>query len=262
MAVCMIRKKTVNHEKEKYVMRFLTTALTTSIVMASLFASTPVKADDSVLALPQGQALLHISATEQKEVKQDTLLVRLQYQSEDKSAEAVQREINSMMTQALEMLGSHEKIKVETTSYNVYQKTLPRTKEQIWHGSQGLQLKSKEDEALLAVAGQLQERGFVSQGVDYVLTAMEIADIKDKMMEDALMKLSTRADRAAKALGKTSASLIEINVQGGHDVMPMVRSMGRMNMMAMESAPMPAPVAAAGDTTLSLTVSAKALLKP
>lgn len=240
-------------------MKFLTTALVT----ASLLFVTPAKAEDSVLSLPNGQALLHISATEQQEIKQDTLLVRLEYEAEDTTSEAVQREINSIMTQAVEMVSEHDFIKSETTAYNVYQRTLPRTKEQIWHGSQGLQLKSKDDKKLLEVAGKLQELGFVSRGMDYVLTAMEISDIKDNMMEQALAKLLKRANRAAKALGKRSASLIEINVEGGHNVMPMVRSMANMKAMRLESvSSMPAPVAKAGETTLSITVSAKALLKP
>ena len=80
-------------------------------------------------------------------------------------------------------------------------------------------------------------------------------------MEDALDQLQTRANRAAKALGKTTAELKEVTVQGQN--IPYAKTSFR-NTMAMDVAEsaMAAPVAEAGESTLTLTVSARALLKP
>jgi len=70
----------------------------------------------------------------------------------------------------------------------------------------------------------------------------------------------TKADRAARALGKSSAELLEINVDmGGFQQPQMMRAMSMGAEMA--SSKMDAPVAAPGQSDITLTVSARAMLK-
>jgi uncharacterized protein YggE len=81
-------------------------------------------------------------------------------------------------------------------------------------------------------------------------------------MEAALKQLQERATRAAKALGKSKTELRDVNVQGN---IPHPRPMmhrGAAMEMSMTSSKMATPVAAAGQTTITLTVSARAILKP
>jgi predicted secreted protein len=81
-------------------------------------------------------------------------------------------------------------------------------------------------------------------------------------MVEALKKLTAKAQIVAKTLGKTSVELVDVNVDMGGPIQPMYNKavMMRAEGMAMDEA-MPAPVAEAGESTLSLTVSARALIK-
>lgn len=227
-------------------------------------SATPALAQEqpNILTMPDGQALLHISATEQQEVEQDLLVASVRYETENKDSGIVQDEINKAMKKALEASKKVEDVKSETTQYNIFKTTVPRTKEQVWRGSQGLQLKSTDAEKLLKLTGELQNMGFVTSGLNYTISPERAAKIQDEMMEAALAKLKTRADRAAKALGKSGTDLIEVHVNGGHIPSPVSMYRGaQMEVMAMKADIAP-PVASAGEQTLSLNVSATALIKP
>lgn len=223
------------------------------------------KADttDTILALPDGQVILNISATERREVEQDLLIATLAYNAKNKNSRELQNEINTAMAKALETVKKEKSVKVNTGAYQVYEYHEPRTKEKKWRGSQTITIKSKDTEKILELAGKLQNMGLNMNGLTYALSPDTAVDIKDSMMEDALEQLQTRADRAAKALGKSSAELRDVNVEGGHVPYARPHYRGRaMDMEMAESAAMAAPVAASGDTTLTLSVSARALLKP
>lgn len=216
----------------------------------------------NVLTLPGGEVLLHISATESLDVSQDLLISTLRYEAEGQAPGTLQDEVNKAMKKALDMAAREKDVKAKTLQYNIHKTTIPRTKAQIWRASQGLEIRSENAASLLDLTGKLQALGFLSNGLRYTLSPQRAADIQDSMMEGALEKLQARATRAAKALGKGSATLIEVQVAGGG--LPAPVSMYKGNYMAMsamrtEAAP---PVASAGETTLNLTVSAKALLKP
>ena len=79
-------------------------------------------------------------------------------------------------------------------------------------------------------------------------------------MEAALIKLQKRADRAAKAMNKSTADLRNVTTQNAS--VPYRPTHSRAMMMESAAADMAMPVASAGDTTISLTVTAQAILKP
>lgn len=241
------------------------TLLYSGILTAFLF-TLPIIAkadsDDPVVILPEGQAIMSISATERREVEQDLLVATLSFKAEDRDARKVQDEINKKMREAVEKAKKEKNVKVNTGSYQVYERTEQRTKTKKWHGSQSMTLKSKDSEDILELIGELQAMGLTSNGLSYTLSPKTAVAIKDSLMEDALKQLQTRATRAAKALGKSSAILREINVQGGS--IPYQRKhYARSNMIMADAAmDMAAPVAEAGESTITLTVNARALLMP
>ncbi len=236
-------------------------AILTALV---LFIAVPAKAqvEDTILALPDGQVILSISATERKEVEQDLLVATLAYNAVNKDSRELQNEINTAMRQAVETANKVEGVKVNTGAYNVYERTEPRTKEKKWHGSQSMTIKSKDSEAILELAGKLQDMKLNMNGLSYTLDPKTAVSVQDSLMEDALKQLQTSANRAAKALGKSSAELRDVNVQGGNVPYARVQHRGAMMMADMAESKMAAPVAAAGETTLTLTVTARAILKP
>lgn len=233
----------------------------TAFLLVLPFTPAHAETDDPVLVMPEGQAILSISATERKEVEQDLLVATLSFKTEDKDARKVQNEINEKMKDAVEKAKKEKNVKVNTGSYQVYERTEQRTKETKWHGSQSLTLKSKDAEDILELVGELQSMGLTSNGLNYTLAPETAVSVQDGLMEDALKQLQERANRAAKALGKSSAELREINVNGGN--VPYQRNyQARGMMMAADSMEMAAPVAEAGESTITLTVNARAILKP
>jgi predicted secreted protein len=233
------------------------------LIALLLFVTMPAYAEseDTILELPDGHVILSISATERREVEQDLLVATLSYTSENRNSRELQDEINTVMAKAVEAAKKVKAVKVNTDSYQVYERTDPRTKERLWHGNQSMTLKSKDSEAILKLAGELQSMKLTMNDLSYTLAPETAIEIQDSLMEDALDQLQTRANRAAKALGKGTAELKEVNVQG-QDI-PFAKSnfRGAMAMDMAESA-MAAPVAEAGESTLTLSVSARAILKP
>lgn len=232
------------------------------------FLSFPAFAQDSDSLVKDGQTILHISATERTEVQQDLLMATLRYEAENKDAKKLQNDINSTMKKALDKAKAVKEVKTSTGQYYVHRyvpphnrKEPPRPDDYKWRGNQSLQLESTSADALLALAGDLQDMGLMMNGLSYTISPDRMEDVKDSLMEAALRKLKTRAERAAKALGRTQTELIEVNIDSGgfHPrPMPMMRNMA----MSAQAESMAAPVAAPSDTDITLTVNAKALLKP
>jgi len=221
---------------------------------------------DPVFELDSDASLLHISATETREVDQDLLIANLRIEVENADNKAVQNDINKGMKAALDLAKGYKDVKAITRGYNVHQYDKnggkrDRPRNMVWKGSQSVQLKSKNSEALLELAGKIQGAGFLMNGLSYTLSPEVAAQIQDEMLEAALTKLTSRAQRAAKAMGKSNAELKEINTQGNYNpVQPVYHRGAKMEMMAM-SADMAAPVASPGETTITLNVNAKALLR-
>ncbi|MEM9469209.1 MAG: SIMPL domain-containing protein [Pseudomonadota bacterium] len=216
--------------------------------------------EDPIFTLPDGQAVLSISATERRDVEQDLLVATLAMTITHRDSKKVQNDINTAMKKALDIAQGAKEVKVNTGSYRVYEYTEPRTEERKWRGSQTLTLKSKNADNVLSAVQKIQELGLTVQGLNYMVDPKTAVAVTDDLLEDALQQLQTRANRAAKALGKSKAELRDINVNGGGGHYRPVKHYARA--MAMESADMATPVAAAGEDTLSLTVTARAILKP
>lgn len=236
------------------------------VFLIALFLLTlplPAKAqiEDPILSLPDGQAILNISATVRREVAQDLLVATLSYNATNRSSRELQNEINTVMTNAVALAKKYKNVKINTGSYQVYETQEPRTQEKKWQGSQSLTIKSKTADDVLELAGKLQDMKLNMNGLSYMLSPETSVEIQDSLMEDALKELQTRANRAAKALNKSKAELRDINVQGG-GVSYQQKSYARSAMMEGMAMDMASPVAEAGESTISLSVSARVLLKP
>ncbi len=232
-------------------------------LMLTLSIPASAQVEDPILSMPDGHVILNISATERRDVEQDLLIATLSYVATNKDTRELQNEINTAMADALSTAKKIPEVKVNTGSYQVYERSDPRTKEKKWHGKQSMTLKSKDAEKLLKLVGKLQDMKLNTNGLSYTLSPETAIEIQDALMEDALKQLQTRANRAAKALGKSSAELRDVNVNGGG--IPHIRqSYARGAMMAMDSAEsvMAAPVAASGESTITLNVNARVILKP
>ena len=176
------------------------------------------------------------------------------------------------MTKALELAKKESSFKVSTGAYSVYKfdnpiivnkQTGEQKTEPLWRGSQTIDIESKDATKLLDAVGKIQGMGFAMNNLAYTLSPEVTEKVRDELMVDALKKLTAKADIVAKTLGKTKVDLVDVNVDAGGPVMPMYKAMmSRAEAAPMAADAMIAPVAEAGETDVSLTVSARALIKP
>lgn len=238
-------------------MKFLAAAM----ISATMLVSAPANAQDFQL-LPEGQTLVSLSVTERMQVPQDTLRASLRIESEDTNAKALQNRINTAMDKAVKEAKSVSAVKTSTGHYSVYQyNTSQGSRENMkWRGSQTIDLEGKDAEALLTLAGEIQDMGFAMNNLSYSLSTEKADEVRDSMMETALTRAQEKASRAAKALGKTSTDIAMVNVDaetGFAQPVMMMKARG----MAMESDAMAAPTAEAGESEVTLTVTVHAVVK-
>lgn len=224
----------------------------------------PAQAQDpkGFLDLPKGTTLMALSTEIKKDIEQDLLIATMRYEMETDNPSALQEAINRKMQKAVEVAKRASSVKVSTEQYNVYQyEPHPRADApvKVWHGSQSLRLESQDADAILSLIGDLQEMGLVLSDQRYQVSTTLFDSTKDSLLEEALAKLESTANRAARALGRSDAVLKQISIDtlaNQSQTSMMVRSMAAKD--SYEFAP---PIATPGDTQISLTVSAHALLQ-
>lgn len=240
------------------------------VIIAQFIIFSSMANAQEVIALPDGQTVLNISATERVEVEQDTLVASLRIQVEDEEAFKVQKEINTAMKKAVDLAKQNEDLKVETGQYYVspdyrqVKTSMTTSKREIdkWRGSQTLIIKSKNSQDVLEIVGIIQDMGFVMNGLSYELSKNKYESARETLMEDTIKALQERAQRVAKSLGKSKVDIVEINV----DSMPMnprpvyTRTASKMEMMSMAADSMPAPTAQPGTNDVSMTINARVIL--
>lgn len=213
--------------------------------------------------LDRGEVMLNLNASESEEVEQDTLHASLYYSAQGRDRVALQNEVNGVMTEALELLEAGE-VDYATQQYHVYivqsgRPTRGDMSNPTWRAQQGVELTSQDSAALLDLAAELQSMGLTMSSLNYSLSSARHEEVSDSLMQAVLDKLRARAEATAAALGKSSAELIEVTLNSSDNYFR-----GQANRMMSTSADMEMapPVAEPGETTVSLSVSARAILIP
>jgi predicted secreted protein len=230
--------------------------------VASAFAQN----EFSLGALEPGQLLLNLNATEQRDVAQDTLNATLQYSAQGRNRGDLQDEVNSAMRKALDILEDANGVEYFTTQYQVYVIDAGRpsrtdVENPVWRAQQEVALTSMDSDALLEAMGLLQAAGLVVTSQYYSLSTERYEEVAASLMQAALAKLQSRANEAASGLGKSTADLVEVSLDGSPNFA--MRDQRAYSTMAMaDGAEMAPPVAVPGETQVSMTVSARAVLSP
>ncbi len=247
------------------------------LLAAMLFLSLPVASnawaqEDGLKLPPPGTTILNLSATETRKVPQDLLVASLRIEADGNDLVAVQTIVNKAMTEALAIARKDTDLKVTTGGYSVYpydptppsptpvpdDKKLP----QRWRAQQTLEIQSLKPDSVLNIAGELQGKGFAMNNLGYTLSPEKYESVQDDLMVKALAKLDAKAALAAKTLKKENYEMLNVDLSPSGPVYPMyARAEMAMDAGAMVKSA-PAPVVAAGETDVSLTVSARALIKP
>src|SRR5690606_35663960 len=94
------------------------------IIFAMTFSFTTAFADDD----EKKGTHLNLSVSESMEVEEDLLIVNLRFETEGKTSQDVQKDINKKMESALAEVQKQSEISVSTENYSVYQYTPPSNK--------------------------------------------------------------------------------------------------------------------------------------
>lgn len=203
---------------------------------------------------------LNLSVTERTEAQEDILVASLSVEKEGGDPKQVQNDINKLMLQAVTKAKALSNITVNTEQYYVY-KSSPKANSnaKIWHGTQRIQFQSASTEVLLKLVGDLQSLGLLVQGLHYSISPERVDQIRDAMMEKAIVNLIKKAERVGNALNKKHVELIDINV--GENYTPDFLRPMMMASSKTASTEISNPVAEPGKREVTITVSAKVLLK-
>lgn len=234
-------------------------------ILFFLFATPAMAFAQETVPLPNGQTMLILSATEQIEVSQDILVASLRFEKEATTSKAVQEVINKKMADALVIVKKMTSLKIETGSYQVYSVQEEKQPGKKWRGSQTLMITSEASEDVLQATAALQEMGFSMNSLEYQLSPKKYHEVRDSLMEKTITALHDRAKRVAHALDKSQVDLIEVNLADSYPTpVPFYARQARSVIMAsaLPQDAMAPPAAAAGTSTVSLTIQAKAVIKP
>jgi len=231
------------------------------VILAALGMAQGAVAQQTPVLLPEGQTLITLQVTERLNVAQDLLVADLRIEVEGRDPGEVQSDINAAMAQALEQANGISAVDTNTGRYNVYQvnrQSQNNRPDIIWRGSQSINLQGLDAPALLDLVGELQGMGFVTSQLAYQLSTERADEVRDSLMEAAVAKAIERADRAARALGKSSVDISALDVDNSAQYAPPVMFQAAM---AADSAQRAAPVAEAGETEVVLTVRVQAVAR-
>jgi predicted secreted protein len=248
-------------------MRFNTRlpALALSVWCLCGFSFTLAQNQLSLGQLQPGQLVLNLSATEQQQVAQDTLNATLEFAVQGRDKIALQDQVNSAMQQALEELKAEDSVHYQSAAYQVYiiQSDPGRfnVSNPVWRAQQSLQLDSLDSAALLDLVGKLQGMGLTVNNLYYSLSSAKYETVAAELTSKVLITLQHRADAAATGLQKTRAELVEVSLDGNSNFIA-YRGDFQVRAMAADSSEIAPPVADPGETQVSVTVAARAILSP
>jgi len=198
--------------------------------------------------------VLHLSQTAERKLARDVLHVELRAEKTGADPQTVEAAINQSMTKALATVRATPGVEIATGSYNVY-RDAPEKNPPQWTGSQILSLSGADAGTLLKLGGTLQSAGLVMSNLGYDVSPGAVRGAEDALTDEALAALERRGAAIAQQLHLTLLGYRDLTVGNagtGEGPLP------RMGVAAMTA--MPAPVAAPGEATVRVMVSADILL--
>lgn len=223
-----------------------------------------------------GSTTVQLMADAHKMVQQDRVQATLAFETVGQTATATQAEVNAKMQEAKKLWDAVDGVKATTGAYNVYKDYEPeppvkkdgtpawtpeeREKHRFWRGSQEIVLDGAKKDDLLKLIADLQKQGFAARGLNFYMSREASDAVKDELIVEALGNIKARAENIRQALGMKTIryARIELNSGGGGQPVPM---MARAAMMKGAEADMAEPVAEAGETDVTVNVTAEVKLK-
>lgn len=208
-------------------------------------------------ALAAEPTRLALAETASREVSNDRVVALLEGRVEAPTPAAAQARLNETMAEALDIAEGADDIDVRTTGYSV-RPIFHDDRVTQWVATQGLRLETASREALLTLAGRLQETGLAVEHLGGRLSDEAADALRDELMVEALEAMNARARLAATTLGLTFDGWEQVGLDG---VRPLPRApMMEARAMAADVGHATLPVMTETLTTVTVTVTGTGLL--
>jgi predicted secreted protein len=205
--------------------------------------------------------VLHISATAERQLRQDRLTIDLLAEARGEDAERAQADLNRLMAGAVARAKAIPSVHTETLGYSASQIANRDATLVQWRAVQTLRLTATDggESGLdaLRLAGQLQHSGLALVSMRTDVAPGKVKDLKEEIAAEALKLLQAKAQSYAKALGLVFVGFSSIHVgDGPGPTGPRLMAAGGVVSSAT------APAAEPGDAVVQVTADGDAMLEP
>ncbi|OOZ37896.1 SIMPL domain-containing protein [Solemya velesiana gill symbiont] len=228
-------------------------------LLATLAISAPLGADTAPLTYDR----IHLSANTGQEVDNDTLVAILFAQREGRDASKAAREVNTLVSRAIDKAKLTPDIKSRTLDYTttpIYSKSSSfsgGSKITGWRVKQSLRLESRNATGLSALLGKLQEE-LALGNIQYTVSPERREAAEDRLISDAIAKFKRRATLISGEMGSRGYRVVEMHINtSGASPRPL-----QVRAMAMEMKSAAPPVLEAGTQRIQVSVTGSIELKP
>ena len=216
-------------------------------LLASMMLVFPLFADAHEVADHYDR--IHLSASAQTQVENDTVIAVLYAQEEGSDASQLANLVNTHISKAVEIVKQHEAIKLQTSGYStspVYHKN----KISGWRVRQTLRLESRDMTLVSNLLGQLQQT-LALQEINFSVSPQLKNSTDDRLITEALEVFEQRAKKITLQLGRKNYKIVDINVSTSPGHYPRRHYEAAM----MSAAKVAAPSIEGGEQTLQVTAS-------
>jgi predicted secreted protein len=225
-------------------------ALSTPAAIAAPASDKPVSTTD--IQLVQQAALV---------VPRDRVVATLRVMARGPNARQIQIDINHRMMAALAKVKNAPEVTAETGSYSVEHPFTTQGESAEWRGEQVLTLSSSDFDAVLALAGTLQNDGLVMGEMRFFVSPDSLKAVQDELTATALKALQDRAKTVAGDLSLKVERYKTITIGNATEEIGEAPTSSKAA-VAGKSQKAPPPAAIAGEALVSLTVNSTVIMAP
>lgn len=197
--------------------------------------------------------VVHLSASAQTELSEDWLAMTLSVQLEGAQASTVQKQLNAVLSAAMQKAQAALKpgaVELSTGVMNVSPRYGRDGKIQGWTGVAQLVLQGRDAEQIAAVAGRLD--GLSVAHIAWHLSAERKMEAESRLQAQAVARFQSKAQSLTTQFGFANYTLKEVRTEENQ---PGAVPSARMAMMAMDASPSAAVPTLPGKTKVVVTLA-------
>ena len=191
---------------------------------------------------------VHLSASAQTQIENDTVIATLYAQEEGSDAVQLANLVNKRINEAIVLVKQHDAIKLQTNNYStspVYHKN----KITGWRVRQSVRLESQDMTLMSGVLGDLQQT-LALEGISFAVSPELKNSTDDGLIGEALMVFEKRAKNITQQLGRKNYKIVDINVSTS------ANHFARRNYeVAVMASKVAAPSIEGGEKTIQVTIT-------